>query len=82
MDFINDSELLITEKKGRIFRVNISDGSSIQIQNAPIVASTVQGGLLDIIYNEGDVFYCYSKDTSKGTVLAIDCANIVDDKLD
>ena len=82
MDFINDSELLVTEKKGRIFRVNISDGSSIQIQNAPIVASTVQGGLLDIIYNEGDVFYCYSKDTSKGTVLAIDSANIVDDKLD
>ena len=82
MDFINDSELLVTEKKGRIFRVNISDGSSIQIQNAPIVASTVQGGLLDIIYNEGDVFYCYSKDTSKGTVLAIDSANIVDNKLD
>ena len=33
MDFINDSELLVTEKKGRIFQVNISDGSSIQIQN-------------------------------------------------
>ena len=82
MDFINDSELLVTEKKGRIFRVNISDGSSIEIQNVPIVASTMQGGLLDIIYNEGDVFYCYSKDTSKGTVLAIDSANIVDDKLD
>ncbi len=82
MDFINDSELLITEKKGRIFRVNISDGSSIQIQNVPKVASTMQGGLLDIIYNEGDIFYCYSKDTSKGTVLAIDSANIVDDKLD
>ena len=82
MDFINESELLVTEKKGRIYLVNILDGSSIEIQNVPRVASTMQGGLLDIIYNEGDVFYCYSKDTSKGTVLAIDSANIVDDKLD
>ena len=82
MDFINDSELLITEKKGRIFRVNISDGSSTEIHNVPVVASTMQGGLLDIIYNKGDIFYCYSKDTSKGTVLAIDSANIVDEKLE
>ena len=71
MDFINDSELLVTEKKGRIFQVNISDGSSIQIQNVPKVASTMQGGLLDIIYNEGDIFYCYSKDTSKALCLQL-----------
>jgi glucose/arabinose dehydrogenase len=81
MDFINDSELLVTEKKGRIYRINISDGSSSEIHNVPKVSSTLQGGLLDIIYNDGVVYYCYSKDTSKGTVLAIDSANLVNDKL-
>ena len=77
MDFINDRELLITEKRGRIFHINISDGSSFEIHNVPKVASTMQGGLLDIIHNDGTVFYCYSKDTSEGTVLAIDRAVIV-----
>jgi glucose/arabinose dehydrogenase len=52
MDFINDSELLVTEKKGRIYRINISDGSSSEIHNLPKVSSTLQGGLLDIIYND------------------------------
>ena len=82
MDFINERELLVTEKRGRIFHINISDGSSSEIQNVPKVAATMQGGLLDIIYNDGTVFYCYSKDTSEGTVLAIDRAVIVDDKLE
>ena len=82
MDFINDRELLVTEKRGRIFHINISDGSSFEIHNVPKVASTMQGGLLDIIHNDGTVFYCYSKDTSEGTVLAIDRAVIVDDKLE
>ena len=82
MDFINDRELLVTEKRGRIFHINISDGSSFEIHNVPKVAATMQGGLLDIIHNDGTVFYCYSKDTSEGTVLAIDRAVIVDDKLE
>ena len=82
MDFINDRELLVTEKRGRIYHINISNGYSVEIQNVPSVSSTMQGGLLDIIYNEGAVFYCYSKDTSEGTVLAIDSAHIVDNKLD
>ena len=82
MDFINERELLVTEKRGSIFHINILDGSSSEIHNVPKVASTMQGGLLDIIYNDGTVFYCYSKDTSEGTVLAIDRAVIVDDKLE
>ena len=72
----------LLKKKVVFTEINISDGSSIEIQNVPKVASTMQGGLLDIIYNDGVVFYCYSKETSKGTVLAIDSAIIVDDKLD
>ena len=82
MDFISDKEVLVTEKKGRIYRINISDNSSNEIQNVPKVDSTMQGGLLDIIYNDGVVFYCYSKETSKGIVLAIDRAIIVNDKLE
>ena len=81
MDFISDKEVLVTEKKGRIYRINISDNSSNEILNVPKVDSTMQGGLLDIIYNDGVVFYCYSKETSKGIALAIDSAIIVDDKL-
>jgi glucose/arabinose dehydrogenase len=82
MDFINDSELLVTEKRGRIYRINISNGSSYEVENVPEVVSQGQGGLLDIIFHDGLVFYCYSKDTSKGTVLAIDSALVLDDKLE
>ena len=32
MDFINDSELLVTEKRGRIYRINISNGSSMRLR--------------------------------------------------
>ena len=76
MDFINERELLVTEKRGRIFQINISDGSSFEIHNVPKVASTMQGGLLDIIHNDRTVFYCYSKDTSEGTVLALSLIHI------
>ena len=82
MDFINDSELLVTEKRGRIYRINVSNGSSYEVENVPEVVSQGQGGLLDIIFHDGLVFYCYSKDTSKGTVLAIDSALVLDDKLE
>ena len=56
MDFINDREILITEKRGNIYHINISDGSYYEIQNVPKVASTMQGGLLDRIYNNGAIF--------------------------
>ena len=82
MDFINDQELLITEKRGRIYHVNVLTESSYEILNVPKVAATMQGGLLDIIYHDGVVFYCYSKDTSNGVVLAIDRAVIIEDKLE
>ena len=35
MDFIDDSELLVTEKRGRIYRINISNGSQIQVTWTP-----------------------------------------------
>ena len=57
MDFINDSELLVTEKRGRIYRINISNGSSYEVENVPEVVSQGQGGLLDIIFHDGLVFY-------------------------
>ncbi len=82
MDFINDSELLVTEKRGRIYRINVSNGSSFEIENVPKVVSIRQGGLLDVIFHDGLVFYCYSKSTSKGVVLAIDSALILDDRLE
>ena len=52
MDFINDSELLVTEKSGRIHLINISNESYKEIENVPEVVSNRQGGLLDIIFHD------------------------------
>ena len=59
--FVNDYEVLITEKEGRIHKVNVIDGSKVEItHNIPNILASQQGGLLDILYHKGFVFVTYS----------------------
>ena len=81
MDFISNNEVIVTEKSGNIFRININNGEYIQVSNTPKISSVMQGGLLDIIFDDYRVYLCYSKDTSNGTITAIDSAILSDDKL-
>lgn len=68
LTFINDENLLITEKNGRILKVNINkkDVTEIKhnIQSIRYDGGGSQGGLLDILYHKGYVYFSYSHDHS------------------
>ena len=59
--FLNNNELLITEKSGKILIVNLKDKKSKIISNNLKVLEYGQGGLLDIIVRDNIVWVSYSE---------------------
>ncbi len=60
MTFIDEENLLVTEKKGKLYKININKKVKQEINhNLQIIASR-QGGLLDILYYDGYIYFSYS----------------------
>ena len=68
MTFIDKENLLVTEKNGKLYKINIKNGikkeisheiQSIKFKNVKKVSSQ-QGGLLDVLYNNGWIYFSYS----------------------
>ena len=59
--FINDNELIITEKSGKIKIVNISLQKISNIEHNLNYLEHGQGGLLDILYKENFIYISYSE---------------------
>ena len=49
MDFLSGNEALVTEKTGRLQKVNLETGEKTEIQNLPEIHAVGQGGLLDVM---------------------------------
>ena len=49
MDFLPGNEALVTEKPGRLQKVNLETGKKTEIQNLPEIHAVGQGGLLDVM---------------------------------
>ena len=49
MDFLPRNEALVTEKPGRLQKVNLETGKKTEIQNLPEIHAVGQGGLLDVM---------------------------------
>ena len=60
--FLNDQELLITEKSGEIKLVNIKTKNITKINHNLEVLEYGQGGLLDILYKDNIVWVTYTED--------------------
>jgi len=60
MTFIDDENLLITEKNSRLLKINISTGEQININHDINVITGSQGGLLDVLYHKNFVYFTYS----------------------
>ena len=60
LTFIDDENLLITEKSGRLLKINISTGEQFNIVHDLSVLASGQGGLLDVLYHNGFVYFSYS----------------------
>ena len=60
MTFVDNENLLITEKNGRLLKINISTGEQEEISHELNIFTGRQGGLLDVLYHNNYVYLTYS----------------------
>ena len=60
--FINNNEIIISEKSGKIKIVNIENRNTNEVNHNLNFLEYGQGGLLDIIYKDGFVWISYTED--------------------
>ena len=69
---LNDDYLLVTQKSGELFKVNIRSKIKTEIDHNLIVSEYGQGGLLDVLYyNEKVYVSMLKKETMKSIVLLL-----------
>ena len=86
MSLLNESEILVTERRGNLFKINLKNGKRLQINNLPKVLAESQGGLLDVLIrkesnNLDEVFFCFSIPLDSGSSTAVNKAILEGDKL-
>lgn len=88
MDFIDDGAddgtMLVTERRGKMFKVDLASGAQIEITGLPDIADVGQGGLLDVLVSDtspDQIYYCYAKAGENGISTAIDMARLDGDQL-
>ena len=82
LTFINKEEVLITEKEGEILFANIKSKEVRTIKHNLNYKVDGQGGLLDIIKYNNDIFICYTEDRGGGkTSTSIAKASFAKDNL-
>ncbi len=64
--FVNDEEILITQKSGKIFLINLANKKLNEIKHNLNFLEHGQGGLLDIVYKNDTVWISYSEDRKNG----------------
>jgi len=72
--FINENKVIITEKSGNIKLFNITENKIFSIKHNLNISTIGQGGLLDIFYNNENVYVSYSekiKNNNSTTSIAI-----------
>ena len=75
MAFINESQIIITERKGSLKLLDLINGKIHAIKEVPAVFSKGQGGLLDVAlspdYKKGGwIYFTYSKPADDNGVTA------------
>ena len=81
MDFLDHDTVLVTERDGRLIRIDLADGKASQITGVPRVYARRQGGLLDVTVTGGHVYLCYAAVLDGGSATAIDRAVITGNRL-
>ena len=65
--FLPNGSMLVSEKGGTIALVDSAGGLVRRLAGVPAVDATGQGGLLDIAYTAGHVYFAYSEPGTGGT---------------
>ena len=82
----DNNEVLVTERGGNLFKVNVKNGSRLKISNLPEVFNVRQGGLLDVLVDkdsisERNVYICYSSKIIGGSSTTLMAGALEGDKL-
>jgi len=81
--FISDSEMIVTEKSGKIKIVNIKNGNVTKVDHNLNFLESGQGGLLDIIYKDNYLWLSYTENRgNSGTSTSIARGKFDKNKID
>ena len=61
LSFINQNSILFTEKKGKLFHLDLKNKTISEIKHNLSVLEDGQGGLLDVLYDDNNVYLSYSE---------------------
>ena len=80
IEFINDDELIITEKNGNLTYVDLNTNTTKSIENEIPSVQVGQGGLLDVLINEDFLYVSFSmKNENNNFTTAIGRGKLIDD---
>jgi len=66
LSFIDQENIIYTEKSGKLFLLNLKNKNKIEIQHNLSVLEDGQGGLLDVMFHKGEIYISYSENRGKG----------------
>jgi quinoprotein glucose dehydrogenase len=83
MSFIDNDNVLITQKSGDILKINLNTKSILELEhNLAVVDPHWQAGMLDILYSDGSIFVSYTEDRGgEKTSTSIAKGELVDNKI-
>ena len=86
LTFVSDTELVITDRGGRAWRLDTRTGNRQSLSGLPQIASSGQGGLLDVatapdFAQSGWLYFTYSKPRSGGAVTTLARAQLAGNRL-
>ena len=71
MSFMTPTTMLVTERRGRLYQIDVASGERQEIQNLPDVVHKRQGGMLDVHIHDGWVYLCFSSPTADGAATSL-----------
>ena len=61
LSFIDQKNIIFTEKSGKLYTLNLKDKKILKIKHNLSVLEVGQGGLLDVLYDKGQIYISYSE---------------------
>ena len=83
MSFIDDDNILVTQKSGDILKINLNTKSIVKLEhNLAVTEPHWQAGMLDVLYSDGYIFVSYTEDRGdEKTSTSIAKGELVDNKI-
>ena len=66
LSFMTDEDILVTEKSGNILKINLVNKKVNKFTHNLNILEDGQGGLLEILFNNNEIFVSYSEDRGSG----------------